>query len=237
MKIKKRSWIFGLMGAACAASLTFPPVVKAEVSDTDFQALENKVDKLSDQVQGLEQTNEVQQQVHQQDVQQIKELQDKLSQTQQTAEDAEQKSTAAAGQGPSQAALGPPIDEATVNHNFMMLGDAEFQFDKVQGQHPAFMQADFAPIFLYRGGDNVLFEAGFDTTLQNNAPNGSGASTSFDLSFAQLDYVMNDYMTLAVGDLLLPLGTYSQRGAGWLNLIPDDPPGGGCADPWLGHWG
>ena len=119
-----------------------------------------------------------------------------------------------------------PIDEATVNHNFMMLGDAEFQYDKTAGQHGAFLLADFAPIFLYRGGDNILFEAGFDTTLQNGS-NGSdhdsGSSTSFDLSFAQLDYVMNDYMTFAAGDLLLPLGTYTERSAGWLNKIPDDP--------------
>ena len=67
-----------------------------------------------------------------------------------------------------------PIDEATVNHNFQILGDAEFQYDKTAGQHGAFLQADFAPIFLYRGGDNILFEAGFDTTIANNAPNSSG---------------------------------------------------------------
>ena len=118
-----------------------------------------------------------------------------------------------------------PIDEATVNHNFMMLGDAEFQYAKTAGQHGAFLLADFAPIFLYRGGDNILFEAGFDTTLaeQRRAGHDSGYTTSFDLSFAQLDYVMNDYMTLCAGDLLLPLGTYTERGAGWLNKIPDDP--------------
>jgi hypothetical protein len=34
---------------------------------------------------------------------------------------------------------------------------------------------------------------------------------------------MNDYVTFAGGDVLLPLGTYVQRGAGWLNKIPDDP--------------
>ena len=80
---------------------------------------------------------------------------------------------------------------------------------------------------MYRGGDKILFEAGFDTTLQNGqndaGTHDSGSSTSFDLSFAQLDYVMNDYMTLCVGDILLPLETYTERGAGWLNKMPDDP--------------
>ncbi len=43
------------------------------------------------------------------------------------------------------------------------------------------------------------------------------------LSFGQLDYLLNDYVTVVAGDMLLPLGTYSERGAGWLNKIPDDP--------------
>jgi len=38
-----------------------------------------------------------------------------------------------------------------------------------------------------------------------------------------LDYVVNDYATLCVGNLLLPLGTYSERSAGWLNKFPDAP--------------
>ena len=116
-----------------------------------------------------------------------------------------------------------PLDEATVNHNFSILGDAEFQYVKTSGDHGSFLFADFAPIFLYRGGDKVLFEAGFDFALQNNAPGNPGATTTIDLSFAQLDYVVNDYLTVAVGDLLLPLGTYSLRTAGWLNKVPSDP--------------
>ena len=43
------------------------------------------------------------------------------------------------------------------------------------------------------------------------------------LSFAQLDYLFNDYVTFVGGDMLLPLGTYTERSAGWLNKIPDDP--------------
>jgi hypothetical protein len=179
---------------------------------------------LTEQVQGLQQTNVVREQIHEQDVQKIQQLEEKLSQTQQIATNAEQKSIAAAQAQPLPR---EPIDEATVNHNFMILGDAEFQYAKAAGQHGGFVQADFAPIFLYRGGDNILFEAGFDTMLQNgqnaSGTHDSGASTSFDLSFAQLDYVMNEYMTLCAGDLLLPLGTYTERGAGWLNKLPDDP--------------
>ncbi len=69
----------------------------------------------------------------------------------------------------------------------------------------------------------VLFEAGFDFVLQNNQRPNAGATTTINLSFAHLDYFMNDYVTLVAGNMLLPLGTYSERVAGWMNKIPDDP--------------
>ena len=150
------------MVAGCVIGLALPPRATAEVSDADFNALKETVQKLSEQVQNLQQSNVVQQQTHEQDLQQIQQLQQKLAETQQMATNAEQKSIEAAQTQPMPR---QPIDEATVNHNFMMLGDAEFQYAKVAGQHGAFLLADFAPIFLYRGGDNILFEAGFDTTL------------------------------------------------------------------------
>lgn len=212
--------MLGLAAAGCTMGLALPPHAAAEVSDADFNALKETVRELSEQVQSLRQTNVLDQQAHEKDLEQIQQLQVKLAETQQIATNAAQKSFEVVQ---TQTLPRQPIDEATVNHNFMMLGDAEFQYAKTEGQHGAFYQADFAPIFLYRGGDNILFEAGFDTTLQNNAPGGAGYTTGFDLSFAQLDYVMNDYLTLCVGDLLLPLGTYTERGAGWLNKIPDDP--------------
>jgi hypothetical protein len=219
---KTGRWLCGPGIAAGALLLAAPHSATAEVSDADFNALKEAVQKLSEQVQSLTQTNRAMAQMHEQDAEQLKELQAKLAATQQTAADAEEKSVVAA-QAAAQPMPRVPIDEATVNHNFQMLGDAEFQYVNADHQNGAFLLADFAPIFLYRGGDNILFEAGFDTTIQNNAPNGGGYNTSFDLSFAQLDYVMNDYMTLCAGDMLLPLGTYSERGAGWLNKIPDDP--------------
>lgn len=222
--MKSRRWMFGLMAAGCALWMTLPPQAAAEVSDADFNALKDTVQKLSEQVQSLQQSNVVQQQTHEKDVEQIQQLQEKLTETQQIATNAEQKSIEAAQ---AQPLARQPIDEATVNHNFMILGDAEIQYGKTGSQHGGFALADFAPIFLYRANDNILFEAGFDTTIQNgqndSGTHDSGSSTSFDLSFAQLDYVMNDSMTFCAGDLLLPLGTYSLRSAGWLNKLPDDP--------------
>jgi hypothetical protein len=219
-QMKNGGWRLGLVAVTGAVGLGLPTAASAEVSDADFNALKAMVQQLSEQVQSLRQTNLLNQQVHEQDVQQLKELQAKLAATQQNIAATAQQ---AAAQAQTEPAPRVPIDEATVNHNFQILGDAEFQYVNADHQNGSFLLADFAPIFLYRGGDNILFEAGFDTTLANNAPNGSGYTTTFNLSFAQLDYVMNDYLTLCAGDLLLPLGTYSERGAGWLNKIPDDP--------------
>ena len=226
-KMKTSRRLIGLVMAGCMMA-AFPARVSATVSDADFNALKELVQQMNGKLQSLEQTNRLDQET-------IQQLQQQLSETKQIATNAEQKSIEAA-QAQAQPQSRQPIDEATVNHNFQILGDAEFQYVKAAGQHGAFSLADFAPIFLYRGGENILFEAGFDTTIANNAPGGGGYTTTFNLSFAQLDYVMNNYVTLCAGDLLLPLGTYTERGAGWLNKIPDNPlavdaliPGSGVA--------
>ena len=211
----------------------------ADVPDDQLNSLKEMLRKQGEAMQKLSDEVQQLQQEHQQDVDQIKQLEQRLQTPQVTVTNVPNAAVVEAAPMPR-----VPIDEATVNHNFSILGDAEFQFASIRGQHPTFLLADFAPIFLYRGGDNVLFEAGFDFTLQN-APNAtgthdSGQTTGINLSFAQLDYIMNDHATLAVGNLLLPLGTYSLRSAGWLNQIPDDPlprdllPGSGVGGEVLG---
>ena len=223
MIMMTRRMRLGLVIAGCALGLARAPQAAAQVREADFKALQAAVAKLSEEVQSLKATNTVAEQMHALDVQQIQQLQQKLAETQQTAADTAQRVAATTQAQPLPRV---PIDETTVNHNFQILGDAEVQYAKQSGGNGSFYLADFAPIFLYRGGDNILFEAGFDTTIGNNAPNTNGVggyTTTFNLSFAQLDYVLSDYLTLCAGDMLLPLGTYAERGAGWLNKLPDDP--------------
>ena len=146
MKNKMRTCrrISGLVAAGCALGLVFPMHVAATVSDADFNALKDMVQQMDKKLRSLEQTNQTDQQT-------IQQLQQQLGDTKKTADDAEQKSIAAAQ---AQATPVPhmPIDETTVNHNFQMLGDAEIQYTKSKGQNGTFLMADFAPIFLYRGG-------------------------------------------------------------------------------------
>jgi hypothetical protein len=253
--MKTRSNIKWVLAVGFLMAIALPAHVAAEISDDDFKALKDQVQQLNDKVQKLEQLHEQDQQAHTQDQQKIQQLQQQLGKAQESASDAQQKATAAAKMEKKVHRLEEQVSETqkTVSegkaapgaqvqpvapggggplalHNFALVGDAEVQFGKTQGQHSAFVLADFAPIFLFRANDNILFEAGFDVTLQNggvtlaNGQTGnSGTTTTIDLSFATLDYMLNDYVTIVAGDMLLPLGTYSERSAGWLNKIPDNP--------------
>ena len=208
--MKMRTMIRGAAAGTCLFGLVGPQVVSA-VTDEDFKTLADLVAKQGKMLEALQQT-------HEQDVQKIQTLQTQLGQTQQTT-----TSLAARVENNNQ----PSYNAKAATHDFFVTGDAEVQFGQSAGQHATFAMADFAPIFLFRANENVLFEAGFDVTLQNNVhadgTRAAGSSTSVNLSFAQLDYLANDYVTLVAGDMLLPLGTYSERTAGWLNKIPDDP--------------
>lgn len=226
--MKRRSPFLGVLAAGCAVGIALPPRALA-VTDDDFNALKDLVIKQGQRLEQLEKSHdqdqktiEQNQKVHEQDQREIQRLKDQVQETQKTAVDARQKAEAAQAQPAAAAPEGP-----SATHNFMVVGDAEVQFGKTDGSHSGFVMADFAPIFLFRARDNILFEAGFDVTLQNGM-NGAqnhdaGSSTSVGLSFAQLDYLFNDNVTFVAGDMLLPLGTYSERTAGWLNKIPDDP--------------
>jgi phosphate-selective porin len=222
--MKIPSPILGAIVAVCVIGTALPQSVSAQVSADDFNALKKMVEKLNDQVQQLRQTHDQDQKAHEQDQQVIQQLQQQLGETKTAVTNAQQTADNAAK---AQAATPAAAVSQGPMHNVTMVGDAEVQFGKTAGQHSSFELADFAPIFLYRASDDLLFEAGFDIMLNNNADvNGNrapGSSTSVNLSFATLDYLLNDYMTLEAGQMLLPLGTYSERNAGWLNKIPDDP--------------
>src|ERR1039458_8005193 len=224
MKIHTR--LCGILAAGCMLGVALTPRAAA-VTDEEFNTWKTMVQQLVEKVQKLEGVHDLDQKTHEQDQQQIQRLKEQLGETQKTATDAQQKAEAVAqAQTPK-----PMPGEGNATHNFTMVGDAEVQFGKTDGQHSGFVLADFAPIFLFRARDNVLFEAGFDIKLQNGGAftpgtvngTGGGPATTFDMSFAQLDYLFNDYITFVAGDMLLPLGTYTERGAGWLNKIPDDP--------------
>jgi hypothetical protein len=221
--MKIPSQIIGVLVAGCLIPAAMLPRASAAITDDQFNQLKDLVTQQGQRIDQLEKIHDQDQTNHEQDQQKIQDLEKQLDETHSIATNAEQKADAASQVQPASPAAyaGPPA-----THNFSMVGDAEVQFGKSDDSHATFSMADFAPIFLYRAGDSTLFEAGFDIMSQNGprAPGGTGgSSTSVSMSFATLDYLVNDYVTLEGGEMLLPLGTYAERGAGWLNKIPDDP--------------
>ena len=145
----------------------------AEVSDADFANLKAMVEQLNTEVQTLKAT-------HEEDQATIHKLETEGPQDGRDGRHREAGSPAATTAATAAAQATPaPAQGSTATHDFMVVGDAEVQYGQTlhPSQHAAFTLADFAPIFLFRTADNVLFEAGFDVTLANNAPNGTGYTT------------------------------------------------------------
>ena len=145
----------------CALMIVLPVGTLGAVDDQQFNELKDlvtrlgqKIENQDQRIQQLEKTLARDAQVHAQDQQKIQELEHNLGETQLTVSNVQQ---AAASAGPVEPLPLMPLDEASVNHNFIIVGDAEIQYGKTAGQHSSFELADFAPIFLYRAGNNVLF--------------------------------------------------------------------------------
>lgn len=61
-------------------------------------------------------------------------------------------------------------------------------------------------------------------TEEEVTPGGSGAMVM--LGFANLIYILNDYMTLTAGQFIAPIGTFQERmHPAWVNKLPDAPIG------------
>jgi len=216
---------FATFAVSCMIGFSVRHTANAAVSDEDFNALKQAVEQLSKKVHTLEAT-------HEEDQAKIRKLQRRATDSPAAPALAPVAAGEEKGKSSPASLLETGVADITgplATHNFTMVGDAEVQFGKTSHSHGGFVMADFAPIFLFRATDRILFEAGFDFMINNVASaqpgdtSSGGYNTSVNLSFATIDYLMNDYMTLVAGNMLLPLGTYSERSAGWLNKVPDSP--------------
>ena len=130
-----RRMLLGLLAAGCAAGMTQPPRATAEVTEAAFNALQEAVRNLTQQVQNLQLTNNI--------------LQQKVAETQKTADDAEQKSVAASQTQPLPRV---PIDKASVNHNFQILGDAGMRYVRLPASTGRFYNPILRPFSCIAGG-------------------------------------------------------------------------------------
>lgn len=88
-------------------------------------------------------------------------------------------------------------------------------------QENSFVGTAFAPIFLFKHSDRLLFESELEFKLE-------GGKLKIGFEYADFNYVINDYLTFRAGKFLLPFGTFMERlHPAWINRLSTKPLGFG----------
>ncbi len=104
----------------------------------------------------------------------------------------------------------------TGRSNFIVTGFGSANYIDPRGEKGNFGVA-FNPVFLYRMGDNILFESELEFELEND-------ETEVELEYAQIDWTLNDHLTLVGGKFLLPFNAFGERlHPTWVNKLPSVP--------------
>ena len=107
---------------------------------------------------------------------------------------------------------------------FMLRGYGHTGFEYMDSgdeTESTFLGAAFAPIFLYKHSDRLMFEAELEFVLESN-------ELEVGLEYADVMYVLNKNMIARAGKFLLPFGTFMERlHPAWINRLPNTPLGYG----------
>ena len=84
-----------------------------------------------------------------------------------------------------------------------------------------FVGGSFNPILMYKQSDRLFFEAEFEGAFEDG-------EFQWALEFADISYIINDYMTIRVGQFLIPLGVFGEKlHPAWINRLATKPLGFG----------
>jgi hypothetical protein len=105
---------------------------------------------------------------------------------------------------------------------FLLTGYTFAGFTDRHGENSTF-SAGFNPIFLWELDERLLFEGELEFKL--DSPQGTESSTTeTSLEYADVSYLLNDYMTVGAGKFLIPFGIFNERlHPAWINKLPDRP--------------
>ncbi|GMN11082.1 hypothetical protein MTsPCn9_22130 [Croceitalea sp. MTPC9] len=110
------------------------------------------------------------------------------------------------------------------NTQFMLRGYGHTGFEYMDSgdeTESTFLGLAYAPIFLYKHSDRLMFEAELEFVLEGN-------QLETGLEYADVMYVLNKNMTVRAGKFLLPFGTFMERlHPAWINRLPNAPLGYG----------
>jgi len=100
--------------------------------------------------------------------------------------------------------------------SFLLTGYGFAGFTDSENSNSSF-NAGFNPIFLWRPLANLLFEAEVEFELEDT-------ETEVGLEYAQMSYLLNDYVTIGAGKFLNPSNYFMERlHPLWINKLPDKP--------------
>src|SRR5215510_10677161 len=116
-----------------------------------------------------------------------------------------------------QPTFGHYLDRFAGEHRLSIVGYGFGTFDWQERANTNTFSAGFEPIFLYRLSDRLLFEGDLELKLEDT-------ETSVDLEYAQIDYLVNNYLTVVAGKFLLPFGEFIERQHQvWINKLVSRP--------------
>ncbi len=109
------------------------------------------------------------------------------------------------------------------NSHFMVRGFAQFGMDATSSAMN-FNMTSFNPVLLWRQGSNFLFESELEMEYMNN-------EFSLDIGYANATYLVTKGLSVKVGKILIPFGTFSERlHPSWVNKLSTAPLGMGHMD-------
>ncbi|MAC58389.1 MAG: hypothetical protein CMH85_08945 [Novosphingobium sp.] len=205
----------GLAFAAFGLSQPLPALAQTQPSIAD---LERRVEALEAQVRQAAQA-EQELQALKAELAEVKgrtaKAESDASQAQSTANQAQSDVTRVAAVNPA-----PPDDNSLIR--FQLTGSvvADFSANDAPGSHSSFGEAKFLPIFLASYGDRLLFEGHMEVSST------SDGETDTSLEYAQLDFLVNKWLTVTAGKFLTPVGQFQQSlHTPWINKLPTRPVG------------
>ena len=84
-----------------------------------------------------------------------------------------------------------------------------------------FNSGSIAPIFMYKQSDRLFFESEFEGEFEDG-------EFRWTVEYADISYVLNDYMTVRAGKFILPFGTFMEKlHPAWINRLATRPLGFG----------
>lgn len=115
-------------------------------------------------------------------------------------------------------------DFKSSEHQFMIRGFGSAGFSSIDNngdKSSSFNGGNFAPILLFKASDRLMFESELEFNI-------TGDDLEVGLEYADIMYVLNDYMVVRAGKFLIPFGTFMERlHPSWINRMPTRPLGFG----------